>query len=351
MYLSDKCKQVDDETFTLQIQKDRDFKILQLTDLHLGFGVLSKGKDKLALNAVKKIIEKTKPDMIVLTGDSVFPFLPKAGTLNNRKQAKKLMGFLDKFEIPYTLVFGNHDCEMGSTCNKEELAELYKQGKYCIFTEGRKNLTGVGNFFIELVDDTGKVLLPLVMLDSNMYGEGGWFFSGFDRIQDDQVDWCMERLTILKKENPDIKAMAFFHMPLPEFKEAYEKMKLGDKSVIYQHGSIAEKHEYFGISKYPGTFFDKAVENGVIKWMFCGHDHLNTLSLIYKGIQMTYGMSIDYLGYNGMKKNYIQRGGTLITRKADKTVEIGMVPLGAVVSTRVRGVKGDIVEQKNIQKK
>ena len=310
MYSSDGFRQIDDETFTLRIPEGKDFRILQLTDLHLGFGFISRGKDKLALDAVRKTIKKAKPDMIVLTGDSIYPFLPRSGTLNNRKQAKKLMAFLDGFEIPYTLVFGNHDCEMGSTCNKEELAKLYKKGKYCIFTEGRKNLTGVGNFF-----------------------------TGFDCIHDDQVDWCMERLNALKLAYQDINAMAFFHMPLWEFKEAYEKMKLGDRSVIYRHGSIGEKNDHFGISKYKGTFFDKAVENGVIKWMFCGHDHMNTLSLIYKGIQMTYGMSIDYLGYNGMKKNYTQRGGTLITRKADKSVDIRMVPLGAVVSTRVRGLK------------
>lgn len=114
-------------------------------------------------------------------------------------------------------------------------------------------------------------------------------------------------------------------------------MKLGDRSIIYQPGSIGEKNGYFGISKFEGTFFDRAVENGVIKWMFCGHDHLNTLSLIYKGIQMTYGMSIDYLGYKDIQKSYIQRGGTLITRKADGSVDIRMVPLGAVVSPRVRG--------------
>lgn len=342
MYRSDQFKQVDDETFAISIPKDRDFRILQLTDLHLGFGPLSRGMDRLALEAVRKLIEKTKPHLIVLTGDLIFPFLPKAGTLNNRKQAKKLMEFLDRFEIPYTLVFGNHDCEMFSACGKEELAGLYRQGRYCIFTEGRKNLTGVGNFLIELVDESGEVLLPLVMLDSNMYGEGGWFFSGFDRIHDDQVDWCMDRLNTLKQEYPDIKSMAFFHMPLCEFKEAYEKMKPGDKSVIYRHGSIAEKGEYFGISKFKSTFFDRAAENGVIKWIFCGHDHLNTLSLVYRGIQMTYGMSIDYLGYKGIRKSDIQRGGTLITRRADGDVDITMVPIGSVVSTRVRGVKGTI---------
>lgn len=339
MYSSDKFRQIDNETFTLKIPQNGAFRILQLTDLHLGFGLLSKEMDKLALAAISALIEKTRPNLIVLTGDSIFPFLPKTGTFNNRKQARKLMHFLDHFKIPYTLVFGNHDCEMFSTCSKEELAKLYKKGKYCIFTEGRKNLTGVGNFLIELVDDSGKVLLPLVMLDSNMYGEGGWFYSGFDRIHDDQVDWCMERLNALQQKYADIEAMAFFHMPLREFKEAYEKMKLGDKSVLYQHGSIAEKDEYFGISKFKSTFFDKAAENGIIKWMFCGHDHLNTLSLIYKGIQMTYGMSIDYLGYKNIKKSYIQRGGTLITRKADGSVDIRMVPVGPVVSTRIRGVE------------
>lgn len=340
MYRSDQFKQVDDETFTISIPRGAEFRILQLTDLHLGFGLLSRGMDRLALEAVRTIIEKTNPHLIVLTGDSIFPFLPKTGTLNNGKQAKKLMEFLDGFKLPYTLVFGNHDCELFSTCGKEELAGLYKQGSYCIFTEGRKNLTGVGNFLIELVDESGNVLLPLVMLDSNMYGEGGWFFSGFDRIHDDQADWCMERLTALRRDYPDIKAMAFFHMPLREFKEAYEKMKLGDRAVLYRHGSIAEQDEYFGISKFTSTFFDRAVENGIIKWIFCGHDHLNTLSLVYRGIQMTYGMSVDYLGYKNIRKSYIQRGGTLITRRADGSVDIAMVPIGSVVSTRIRGVKG-----------
>lgn len=339
MYSSENFQTINDETFAIRIPTDKDFRILQLTDLHLGFGFLSRGKDRLAMDAVKTIIEKSKPDLIVLTGDSIFPFLPKSGTLNNRKQAYKLTEFMDSFEIPYTTVFGNHDCEMGSVCNKEELAEIFKKGKYCIFAEGRKKLTGVGNFLIELIDNSDKVLLSLVMLDSNMYGEDGWFFGGFDRIRDDQADWCMERLSALKQANPEMNAMAFFHMPPREFKEAYEKMKLGDKDVIYQHGSVAEKDEYFGISRFDGTFFDKAVENGVIKWMFCGHDHLNTLSLIYKGIQLTYGMSIDYLAYKGIGKNYIQRGGTLITRRADGCVDIRMVPLDTVVSKKVRGVK------------
>lgn len=337
MYSSDNFVQTDDETFRLEIPTDRDYRILQLTDLHLGFGVLSRRKDRQALDAVRTIIQKSRPDLIVLTGDSVFPFLPKSGTRNNRRQAHKLVAYLDSFQIPYTFVFGNHDCEMGSVCDKDELANVYAGGKYSIFAKGRADITGVGNFVIELTDNNGDCLLPLVMLDSNMYGEGGWFYSGFDCIHDDQVEWCIQRMKKLRQDNPDIRAMAFFHIPLPEFREAYEKMKLGDRSVEYRHGSIGEKDEYFGITKYESTFFDKALADGTIKWMFCGHDHLNTLSLVYKGIQMTYGMSIDCLGYRHIDKSYIQRGGTLITRGTDGSVSVDMVPLTAVVSTRVRG--------------
>ena len=61
-------------------------------------------------------------------------------------------------------------------------------------------------------------------------------------------------------------AMAFFHMPPAEFKEAYEKMKLGDHSVVYEHGSIGEKDEYFGISNRQPHFFEAAVQNGWLKW-------------------------------------------------------------------------------------
>ena len=55
MYTADNFKKADEETFILKISPDRDFKILQLTDLHLGFGLFSKKRDQLALKAVSTI--------------------------------------------------------------------------------------------------------------------------------------------------------------------------------------------------------------------------------------------------------------------------------------------------------
>lgn len=317
---------------------DSPYKILQLTDLHFGFGILSKKQDTLAMNAVTTLIKKAKPDLILLTGDSIFPYLLKAGTLNNKKQAKKLVSFMDGFQVPYAFLFGNHDIELGSNGNKDEISDIIINGKYSIFHKGEPALTGVGNYMIKLLDKEEQLRLALVILDSNMYGNG-WFFSGFDSIHHDQTTWCMEELKKLKEQNNALKALAFFHMPLPEFKQAYEKMKLGDKHVIYNFGNIGESNDYFGITKFRPNFFEEAVKNDIIKGIFCGHDHLNTLSLTYQGIMMTYGMSIDFLGYSGIQKKYTQRGGTLITINSDNSFNVVPIPLTSVVSTFVRGIK------------
>ena len=58
-------------------------------------------------------------------------------------------------------------------------------------------------------------------------------------------------------------------------------------------------------------FFEKGQQNG-LQAVFCGHDHYNNFSVNYKGIRLTYGMSIDYLAYAGIWQETNQRGCTVI---------------------------------------
>ena len=46
---------------------DRDLKIMQLTDIHLGGGWLSLKKDSQAINAVATMIQAEKPDLVIIT--------------------------------------------------------------------------------------------------------------------------------------------------------------------------------------------------------------------------------------------------------------------------------------------
>ena len=64
------------------------------------------------------------------------------------------------------------------------------------------------------------------------------------------------------------------------------------------------------------------LELGSTKAMFNGHDHINNTTFEYKGIQFSYGYSIDYFAYSGIDKLGSQRGCTMITCKSDTTFTI-----------------------------
>ena len=48
---------------------DGDFKVMQLTDVHIGGGFMSIKKDSMAINAVASMIAEEKPDLVVVSGD------------------------------------------------------------------------------------------------------------------------------------------------------------------------------------------------------------------------------------------------------------------------------------------
>ena len=51
---------------------DRDFKVLHLTDIHIGAGWMCHGKDLKALNAVAAMVTAEKPDLVIATGDIAY---------------------------------------------------------------------------------------------------------------------------------------------------------------------------------------------------------------------------------------------------------------------------------------
>ncbi len=314
-------------TFTKE--KGRDFKILQLTDLHFGMGILSFGKDKLAHNAVVTLVEREKPDLIIITGDNIYPLPIFSGTCNNLRESKYVGKLMEQFEIPWTMTFGNHDTEPAfATHSREDLLKYYSSLKHCLLCDGAPGVFGTGNHIIKLNNADGELNTALVMLDSNMY-LGTSFFSTFDNIHDDQIEWYKSEITKMSPAGTVKPSLAFFHMPLKEYRDAWEKLKTGHTDeVTYHCGTVAEKNDHVGFSRRKeGHFFDEMVKFGSCKGTFCGHDHLNNISMTYKGIRLTYGMAIDYLAYIGIKKKYTNRGATVITISDDASFDVKLSPL------------------------
>ena len=80
------------------------------------------------------------------------------------------------------------------------------------------------------------------------------------------------------------------------------------------------KKIYCGLGE--DELFEKMLELDSTKAMFNGHDHLNSTTIEYKGIQFSYGYSIDYFAYSGIDKLGSQRGCTMITCEPDTTFSI-----------------------------
>ena len=310
---------------------DDHFKVIQLTDVHIGGGFLSIKKDSMAINAVAAMITAEKPDLVVITGDIAYPVPFQAGTFNNKTSAELFAQLMEKLGVYWVPVFGNHDTEAYSYYSREKISEFYSQEKFshCLFQAGPEDVDGYGNSIINVKNTKGEITQSLVMLDSHSYVDNDYFgiMWKYDTIHESQVKWYEDSLNKIKAENNDVmpKSLAFFHIAIPEYKTAWDEYRANDfndtENVKYIYGKAGEKDYSVYTSEYNYGFFDKVKELGSTQGMFCGHDHLNNFSIDYKGVRLTYGYSIDYLAYSGIMKFGLQRGCTVIDIAPDGSFE------------------------------
>ena len=316
-----------------------DFKILHLTDIHIGGSLYSYPKDMKALYACFAEIEHTHPDLVVVTGDMCFPMGIMSLSLNNFAPVQQFAAFMRNTGIPWAFTYGNHDTESVSTLDKTELNEVYKSLSYktsgnLLYPYVQPDIMGRNNQLIEIRNADGSLNTGLFLIDSNAYiGDG---LNVYDYIHDDQVDWYASEVGRMNSEaGHTVNSMLFFHIPLQEYKTATELYLDGSSEVKYffgenpgDHGGIT--NELVCCSDYPSKLFDTAVKLASTKAMFCGHDHYNNASLEYKGIRLTYGMSIDYLAMPGIDKETKQRGAELITIHSDSSWDLEQIPLDSI---------------------
>lgn len=308
---------------------DRDLKILDLTDIHIGGGWISFNKDRMAINTVAAMVTAEKPDLVVLTGDLAYPVPVQAGTFNNKTSAKLVISLMEKLGVPWTVTFGNHDTESYSFYNREKISKLYSDEtlKHCLYSAGPEEVDGYGNHVIHVKNTQGKLVQELVFMDSHSYTDGDIFglFWKYDNIHQNQVDWYEQKIKAAQKLNPDVKSLLFIHIPLVEYRDAYnEYLNNGNKdteNVKYISGVIGEKDPYVYCGMHEDNLFEKMLELGSTQAVFCGHDHLNNNVLNYKGVDLTYNYSVDYLAYIGISKKGDQRGCTVITVNTDGSYE------------------------------
>ena len=316
------------------ITTDRDLKIMQLTDLHIGGGWMSYKKDKMIVNTIATMIMEEKPDVVITTGDISFPVPYEAGTINNQYAATIYATLMEQLGVYWTPTFGNHDSEIYSLYNREKMGEFYADEKWenCLFQMGDENIDGFGNNVIKVKNSDGVITQALFTIDSNDYPKEpklqniiAGFVGNYDNIHENQIEWYKTMCEKLNDENSNsqpVKSLVFMHIPPVEYQQAWDEFKANGykdtENTKYHYGTLGENVCF---PKIDDQFFETALEMKSTQGIFVGHDHVNIFSMDYKGIRLTYGMSIDYTAYKDIDTKGTQRGCTIITVKPDGTFD------------------------------
>ena len=268
------AKHYDAEKYTLELDYKDNFRILQLTDTHIG----DKDNTPLHYEFMDLTINEAHPDLIVITGD-VFTFASK-------HTAKEFFAWLDGHNIPWTLTWGNHDEQCFFSIDwVTDLLNNY--GKNCKFIDLQDDdVQGNANFVINLKEG-GAVFEQLVIMDSNRYNYNGYF--GYDYFKQNQIDWYSR---VVKDSIP---SLMFYHIPLKEINDVWEAAQK-DKSLIVNPEVGENKEDQREDPCNPdfnSGFFKEITKKKSTHGMYFGHDHINNYIIRY---EVEEGYKIDF-GY------------------------------------------------------
>lgn len=263
------------EDYKLTMKYHDDFRILQLTDIHLGLSTdLEYEFDHLTkvINSVDNI------DLIAITGDS---FL-----LANKPIVRSLIKFIDSFDIPWIYNFGNHDNQ--GFYDSYYINRQIMKAKNALFIDyAHDSIDGYQNYYVNLVDDGGNTIYRIYNIDSNSYHFKGPKY-GYEVITDSQLEHLK---AINSYENDNAPGIMFYHIPVVEATEAYEGLENG----TYE-GKGENREPNCPGYKQNGAY-EVFKEIGIIA-AFSGHDHINYSAINYKGeMILSYGVKATDLVY------------------------------------------------------
>lgn len=305
----------------LRFSEQGSFKILQLTDMHIGEAqetLWGPHQDNMTYRLLQRLIPYENPDLIFLSGDQ----LTGNDCDSNATAYYEQMGeFIELLGIPWALSFGNHD-DADLTRNQSEpieaktkrpqLAQAVQRFPLSLTQIGPSNVTGTSNFFLPIYSSSDDLILAqVVSLDSG----GG---SIPKQLDVSQVEWLREQL-----QASPIPTGVFQHIPMREFSFDQDKC-------VGRNGDGG-----FEPIEHDGGMLDLMKSDGNVMFVTVGHNHGNDYccpageSLLH----YCFGRHSGYGGYTGVTSrgarvyelNLVERAVTKVEWKTWVRLELGDV--------------------------
>lgn len=286
---------LDDYVYTMKYHDH--FVIAQISDLHWSNATNVKQSEDYLTALISEIKqEKGQIDLLVFTGDQFM--------LASKDTVCTFTKMMERIQIPYATVWGNHDFE--NTYTKSWIQDHFRDAPYSIYQAvDHDNVYGESNYIINLTANgkkDGEVKYQLAMLDSGgqLIDQRFSLGAGYDYIREDQVEWWKAEHDQAGSAVPTIM---YYHIHQESMVKAYE---------AYEKDPSAYKAKYYKLEGWGGNklgydnLFETAKNNNV-KAMFMGHCHANDFTIDYEGVTLGFGVKTGpelYYGKISQEKSH-----------------------------------------------
>ncbi|WP_054028682.1 metallophosphoesterase family protein [Bacillus sp. FJAT-28004] len=291
----------------LTFREDGTFKIVQFSDTELldefDYDPETPEYDAATLSTMETIILTEQPDLVVFAGDVIASNRAK----DPIKSMRDAVSVVERLGVSWAAVFGNHDSE--GVVPRKAMHEEQLKHPYNVALADPEDVSGAGNYVLTVTDESGKPAAAHYFLDSGDYPAHGSRVGGYAWIRRDQIDWYTKQSRELTLHNggKPLPALAFFHIPLPEYNEVWDF-------------HVCRGYRYDGYCASPqinSGFFTAMVEMGDVMGTFVGHDHANDFVGELHGIKLCYGRSTRYVSFiDGVRNDRMPVGARVIQLKA-----------------------------------
>lgn len=314
--------------------EDNEFHMLVIPDAHQNADEDLNLTAYIASAIKLKADANTPLDLIIFLGDNVVGSAT-ADAAAIRKGVERLLAPVLAAEIPFTLVFGNHDYgdmsnTMKETFSKADLLAIYKEIGGNLFAvpdaEYSSATGGVTNFMYNISQEvpgeteedeaTMKPYAKLFLFDTGSIDADQ---NGYDYVREDQLSW------FAANNDTSVPALVFQHIPVPEIYSGGYFLKtpfnwnlpLSTKYVDTYYYGTANFVKMVGTvlespcpPYYTDGEFEAMKEAGNVQAMFFGHDHVNNFVEQFDGLDL---VQLPGTAWNGSYGSFLVRGGTFVT--------------------------------------
>ena len=297
----------------LVFNKDGYFKIVQFTDVHYKYD--DQANSQIALDRINEVLDAEHPDFVIFTGDVVV----------SNEAYKGLDIVLEpcmKRGVPFAVVFGNHDDEYDRT--RVELYDYIAGKQGCMMPARTENHVPDYTLTVMSSKEQDKRAALLYCMDSHSYTKLK-SVPGYDWIKFNQIVWYRAQSMEFTKQNDGapLPALAFFHIPLPEYKDAVTE----DKNRLF-----GIRGEAVCCPTMNSGLFASMKECGDVMGIFVGHDHDNDYAVAYREVVLAYGR---YTGGNTVYNNLPNGARIIILKDDERTFESYIRSAGGKVESHI----------------